>query len=402
MLVGWDVKRLEKLKEKHYSNILYLSRELVKLGAVVHIICPSKNRRQKEVIEGVEIHRIKRFYRLNVLRKIRELNCVSPIDLIYVEAVTMRNLPFLFLRNIICNKPLVLRLPYSRLAEYTVNKLYPDLGLPLSYRIKRLAILFKDTFKELISCENADMIITPSIASAKDIARVFSFTKDKLVVVPNGVDVSIFKKNKDTEIKTKFSLEDRHIILYVGNLGPRKGLPYLIKAISNIINYFEDFLVLIIGGHVKSFEGKFLRKLIQRSKLENHFKMIGKISHTVLPYYYSIADIFAFPSLYDALPKVLLEAMACGLPVVAFRGSSIPEVVSNLNEGITVTTKNSDAFGSALLYLLKNPNNAREMGLKGIKRVNKEFRWELVSKRMLEYFEKLISNQMWAERDFSQ
>ncbi len=387
---------LSKVHGGRSPNVYHFSKEEVNLGAEVHLICPRKNNRSplEEVIEGIHIYRVDPPFRLRVLKKYKELQKENSFDIINIQAVTYKALPLALSKDFLCNSPLVVHVPHVRIADERAYFDYPQewFSYPLWYRANRFFHYFTFLIKEKFMLKKADGIITPSKASYRDLMSFYRLSTTKVKIVPNGVDIDRFFPQDPKELRNELGIENKKIILYVGHFGFRKGLPYLLRALSSVVKTCPDVILLLIGGTPKGAINQIfwniLKTLAKKWAVEKHVKMLDAIPHTQLPAYYSMADIFAFPTLYEGLPKAPLEAMACGTPVVGFNISSMPELFENRKEGLLVPAKNPKKLAEAIVQLLENRSLAKRMGENAKERVKREFNWHVVAKKILIQYKK--------------
>jgi len=113
---------------------------------------------------------------------------------------------------------------------------------------------------------------------------------------------------------------------------------------------------------------------------------MDKVPNQELPKYYSMADVFVLPTLYDPCPKVILEAMACETPIIASKVSGIPELIKNGREGILIPSKNSNLLADKIIDLLSNQDDATLMGKNARSRVENDFTWNLCAKKILQLY----------------
>lgn len=171
-------------------------------------------------------------------------------------------------------------------------------------------------------------VFTVSENSKKDICSIFKTNKDKISVTYNAVDKNFKVKRKESieYLYEKFSIpKGKNIILYVGNLKPHKNIGNLLKAF-NILDCKKDCILVLVG---KAFANYKLKEQEEQLGIKQSVFYTGLVSKEELVDLYNLANIFVFPSLYEGFGIPLLEAMACGTPVVAANNSSIPEVVGN-------------------------------------------------------------------------
>ena len=180
---------------------------------------------------------------------------------------------------------------------------------------------------EAQTAQNASLIVTISQYSLKKIKQYYSVDEGKIRIVPNGVDQEKFKPTSDKiAVKQRFGLSNEPCILFVGSLIPRKGLPFLVKAAKKIVKEQKETKFLIVGeGPLRSQ----LANSLEAANLSGNFKFLGNVKEEMLPALYNCADVFALPSIQEGQGIVLLEAQACGKPVVAFDVGGVNEAVLN-------------------------------------------------------------------------
>ncbi|MCS7257874.1 MAG: glycosyltransferase family 4 protein [candidate division WOR-3 bacterium] len=210
---------------------------------------------------------------------------------------------------------------------------------PLPQRIKTVltvhdlvAILYPETmanYNRLVhriyfkqSIIRAHKIIAVSEWTKKLLCEYFSLQPEKISVIYEGYDES-FRVYPKSEIQ--FYLRQLNItepyILSVGTIEPRKNYPCLIRAFKK---FSSTFMLVIAGKH--GWKTDSVMDLIKQLGLKHRVRILGYVSPDKLPYLYNGAEIFVIPSLYEGFGLPLLEAMACGLPIVASKSSSFPEI----------------------------------------------------------------------------
>lgn len=220
---------------------------------------------------------------------------------------------------------------------------------------------------------NSNAVFTMSRINKEILVRDYGVRKDLIKVIPPGVDINKFRGTKEKEDKS---------LLFVGPLIKRKGLEYLIKSFKEIEN--RDIKLILIG---EGRERKNLEFLVRRLGLKNvEFK--GYLEEEKLIEHYNMADMFVFPSLKEGFGQVLLEAMACGLPIISTNTSAIPEVVGDA--GILVEPRDSQALANAINLLIEDKELRNKLGGKGKKRVGENFTWKKVTERTLDAYREII------------
>jgi glycosyltransferase involved in cell wall biosynthesis len=204
----------------------------------------------------------------------------------------------------------------------------------------------------------------------------------KLSCIYHGLEVSRYSPGP-------FSLQNKGLILAVGQLREKKGFSFLLKACRTLIDQGYDLECHIVG------EGPLRQTLeaqIRQLSLENTVMLCGALPHQEVINKYRQAAIFVQPSILsldgdrDGIPNVILEAMAMELPVVSTRHSGIPEVVQDGINGLLVPPADDIALAQALARLLDSPAERRRLGQRGRQTVIENFDLEQNVKQLLEKF----------------
>lgn len=206
------------------------------------------------------------------------------------------------------------------------------------------------------------------------------------IVIPNGLDLEIFNPNV---AKLKKYSDDKINILFLGRIEERKGLIYLLKAYKILeknlsANFVERLLRLIIGG-----EGPLKRDLEKWAKVNKLKNVIfeGRVTEEKTPSYYASCDIFCSPAIFgESFGLVLVEAMACGKPVVAFANEGYREVLKGKGAQFLIKPRDYRVLAKKLEILIKNEKLRKEMGQWGIKEVQK-YSWQKVANQILNFYD---------------
>lgn len=230
--------------------------------------------------------------------------------------------------------------------------------------------------------ENADLIIAVSKYSKKKISEYYKIDNDKIVVIYNGVDLTLFNGiPKNTKKSEYFD------ILFVGKLYKRKGLIFLIQSMEKLIEKYSFFRLIIIGDGPEHF---FLQNYVKKKNLQKNIVFLGQVNHFTLLQNYLICDLFCLPSLQEGFGIVLTEAMLAKKPVISTTAGSIPEIVKNNSNGILVSPKNPNALSDAIEKLYLDENLRQKFGTKGYQDVMKKFSWEKSAKAYIDVYEKVM------------
>ncbi|HEY4384462.1 MAG TPA: glycosyltransferase family 1 protein [Ktedonobacteraceae bacterium] len=241
---------------------------------------------------------------------------------------------------------------------------------------------------------SAHVVATVSAEVSRTLNKHFQTPMEKMVVVPNGV-APHFRRINDPIIlgATRHKFELKHpLVLGVGTMEPRKNHLGLIKAFYQAQQKKGGPAMLAIaGGQGWLYEET--RQLVTELKLEKKVRFLGRVSDLELITLYSMADIFAFPSFAEGFGIPLIEAMACGAPVITANVSAMPEVVGDA--ALLIDPHNNDELAAAINKLLVNEGLREELREKGYQRA-REYTWEASAQKMLGIYQKLYHE----ERDF--
>ncbi len=188
-----------------------------------------------------------------------------------------------------------------------------------SKKVSRLKYLFAKIIERL-ALDNCDLLIV----ATEEEKKYFEKYNNKIKIVPNYVDTELFKPM--LELRNK---EEKTVLLFIGRLNKQKNLENLIVALENL----DNTRLQIIGAGKLEQE---LKKLSEDKKVTVEF--LGNIPHEELPKYINYADIFVLPSWYEGNPKVLLEAMACGLPILVTDVGGVNNIIKHQDTGYLVQT----------------------------------------------------------------
>lgn len=218
-------------------------------------------------------------------------------------------------------------------------------------------------------------ILSVSQALADEMVSI-GVEKDKINVIYNGVDHDKFSARKASP-----SNKLTNYILYVGNLKKEKGVLELLKGFAGITKMYPSMTLVYAGP------GKLGEELLQQANklsIDNKVSLLGSVDHHQLPELISQARILALPSYNEGVPNVVLEAMACGTPVLVTNVGGIPEVVNEDVCGKIITAKSEEAVAQGLAFILSQTWD-REV----IQQHSRQFSWQNNQRQLL----KMLSNK---------
>ncbi len=175
------------------------------------------------------------------------------------------------------------------------------------------------------SVSQARKVIAISQATANDLVRFYRVPAERIAVVPHGVDSRFTPQPLElvARVRERYGLH-KPFLLHVGTLQPRKNLVRLIRAFE-LLATADDELELVLVGK-RGWLAQSIDSAIATSPLRPRIRVLGHIADSDLPALYSAAEVFVFPSLYEGFGLPVLEAMACGTPVVASHRGALAEI----------------------------------------------------------------------------
>ncbi len=233
------------------------------------------------------------------------------------------------------------------------------------------------------AANKATLVTTVSFYSSKKLIQFYGVDKNKIRVVPNGVDTARFKPSKSGErIKRQIGLDSKLCVLFVGRLIPRKGLPFLIEASKQIIEENRQVMFVVVGdGPLRSNLIAHMEKL----DLSCNFVFLGDVHENLLSAVYNCADVFVLPSIQEGQGIALLEAQATGKPVVAFDVGGVREAVLDKETGFLMKP-DSGQLAETVLKLLSDCSLREKMGSRGKEFVSANFSWDICAQKMLKVY----------------
>lgn len=231
-------------------------------------------------------------------------------------------------------------------------------------------------------------IITVSKYEKKRIDEHFSLNNDKVKVVYNAKD-SAFKKIVDDDllnnVKKKYDFPGE-FILFLGNTAPKKNSERLIRAYIKYAQKCETPLPLVVLDLARSYILNILKEM-EMEKYEDRIITKDYIAHEDLLVVYNLATIFIYPSLRESFGLPIIEAMACGTPVITSNTSAMPEVAGNA--ALLINPLDEEDIAEKIYSLATDSSLLQDLKEKGYKR-SEEFSWEKTAMEVLEIYNKLL------------
>jgi len=236
--------------------------------------------------------------------------------------------------------------------------------------------------------KQASRVIAVSQFSAREIQEVFHLPSEHIVVIHHGCSPDMFpdhEARKFQEVRDRLQLPDRPFILFVGGAEPRKNHTVLFQAFARSEKLVKSFSLVAVGD-VES-RGASLVRTAGELGISDSVCCPGYLTAEDLRMVYSYAEGFVFPSLYEGFGLPLLDAMACGTPVITGTRSALPEVAGDA--ALYVNPQDPEQLGAELERLVHDRELQEQLRKKGFERV-KQFTWDRAAEETLNLYREVL------------
>jgi glycosyltransferase involved in cell wall biosynthesis len=240
-----------------------------------------------------------------------------------------------------------------------------------------------------ISARQADGIITVSKSTRKDAIQLLGIDPGKIFATQLGVDPMFRVIEGEAalrDIAAKYGLPKK-FMLYLGTIEPRKNLPTLIEAFNMLVEKGLQQKLVLAGKFGWMYEE--VLTLVRDYGLKDHIIFPGYVEQDDLPMVYNLASLFVYPTIYEGFGLPVLEAMACGVPVVTSDIASLPEIVGEA--GLLVLPGDVNALFEAILQVMNDEELRTNLRRAGIQRA-KNFRWERTAELTQQVYMKVLNH----------
>lgn len=234
------------------------------------------------------------------------------------------------------------------------------------------------------STERALHIIVPSQYTKHTLIDKYATPNEKITVIPHGI-TSIFRRASPDEIhrvRVQYNLSDRYIF-YPANPWPHKNHARLMAALRIYQDRYDDPIDLVLSGRLSN-EPRDATLLAIAASVDNRVIDLGFVPQEDLPALYSSATLMAFPSIFEGFGYPLVEAMACGCPIVAANATSIPEITNGA--ALLFDPFDPEAIANAIHRLINNPALCTELVEKGYRQIGR-FDWQTIIPQLISVYE---------------
>lgn len=366
-----------------------LSRALAKSGVKVHVVtCDFPGAPQHEVIDGVEVHRIDSYknpapdfatwvYLMNINMQKETAAIVrglgGKIDMFHAHDWLVGTAG-IGLKHIF-RRPFFVTMHSTEIGRR--NGIHTDYERMIH---ETEAWLTYEAWK--VICCSSYMI--------SHVQWAFGLPSDKLIMVPNGVNIEAYAKKESDDLsqfRYQFALPDEKIVLYVGRLVYEKGAHVLINAIPKVLDRINAKFIIVGNGYMKDQ----LADLAKGLKISHKVMFTGFIDDDKLRNLQRCADVCVVPSLFEPFGIVALEAMAAGTPVVVANTGGLSEIVDHDVDGVKVYSNNPDSLSWGITRVLTDESLAQRLRANALRKVQEKYNWDMIAKQTKATYETVMS-----------
>ena len=374
------------------AKVMYdISKELVKRGHRV-VVCASdmkdkytRGKCDHKIIDGIAVHRFKTIWPLLA----RKFKIYMTPSLIAISGDYLRKFDVVHLHGYRSFQSVVIH-HYAK--KYGVPYVLQAHGsLPRIMAKQRLKWIY-DVFFGYRLLRDASKVIALSQTEAQQY-RVMGVPERKIEIIPNGIDLSEYADLPSKgAFKKKFNIEeDEKIILYLGRIHRIKGIDVLVKAFADVVEKLDDVRLVVVGPD-DGYLGE-LKALVKALRMEDNVLITGPLYGEDKLEAYVDADVYVLPSRYEIWGMTVLEAYACGKPVIASNVYGLRDLVIDGVTGFLVEQGNVKQMAHSILSLIDDDGRAEEMSLKGKQFVKENFTIEEVVHRIENLYRDVVSSQ---------
>ena len=241
--------------------------------------------------------------------------------------------------------------------------------------------------------KKSQRLITVSNFERQNISKIYKLDSSKIQTVHNGVN-ECFKAVVDNKarakVKQKYNLPE-HFLLHLGNTDPRKNTARVLKAFYMYIYVYTEDLKLVLVGLNESKLSTILKSIDLEEELSDKIILTGYVVDTDLPILFRLSELFLFPSLREGFGIPIIEAMACGTPVITSNTSSMPEVAGDA--ACLVNPNSTENIYEAIAKVRSDKNYKNQLTEKGLARYTK-FTWENAARQVLGIYQTFNHNNI--------
>jgi glycosyltransferase involved in cell wall biosynthesis len=274
---------------------------------------------------------------------------------------------------------------YFFLRVNNIPYIFSSMGwIRIDGRLKFIKLIYNIFITSFI-CKNAEYCIAINQNEVLDYISI-GVSKNKIKLIPNGVDSSFYKQDIKLDFNNKFKLDDRKIILFVGRLNKIKGIDLLINAFARLKYLHKHYQLVIIGNH-DGYEN-LINELIEINNLHFDVKLLGPLIGFDKLVFYKLCEFIVIPSRFDTMTIVALEAAASGTLIMISKNCYFKEITESVALEIS---PNVDSLCSGILSMIYLDEETKiKLKKDGLDFIQTNYDWSIISDLFIEVFDKIL------------
>jgi len=380
-------------------HIYYLSKSLARNGVKVYVItCDFPGAPAHEVVDGVEVYRIDSYK--NPAPDFATWVYLMNVNMQKEAATIMRSLGgridiFHAHDWLVATAGIGLKHVFRKPFFATVH----------STEIGRRNGIHSDYERMIHETEawltyEAWKVVCCSDYMVQHIKWAFGLPTDKLMMIPNGVNIEAYKKNEKEDLarfRKKYALPEEKIVLFVGRLVYEKGVHVLVNAAPKVLEKTNAKFIIVGNGYMKDQ----LLNIVNSTGLAHKVMFTGFVDDDTLRKLQRCADVSVVPSLFEPFGIVALEAMAARSPVVVSDTGGLSEIINHDVDGVKVYTGNPDSLAWGITRVLTNEQYANTIRTNAYQKILEKYNWERIGQQTKNLYENVLaehSKSFWAQK----
>ncbi len=243
--------------------------------------------------------------------------------------------------------------------------------------------------QDIMAMRGADVVVCLNKATVSNIVRYVEVEEARIAIVPNGVPDELFKEAAvSLALLSRYAGNNQHVVLNVARIAPYKNQLTLAKAIPLVTKEVPNTRFLFVGPTGDSAYYKRIVEELTHARAMPWVSFVGEVPYADLREFYSMATLAVFPSLYEGMPLVALEAMAQGRPVISSDIEPFRELLDN-DKGRVVAALDHETLAKTIVEMLRDEDLRKRMGQEAKEHVRGNYTWEGVAKKVLRIYEQV-------------
>lgn len=252
---------------------------------------------------------------------------------------------------------------------------------------------------ERAAMQQSARVIALSRVELGYLTELYGIPAEQVAIIPGGVDTAFFSPRGDPRtLRTALGIpgDEEYLVLALGRLDPRKGFPYLMAAAPDVVRRVRAagksvrFFISAGGKDPLSDEERAeqtrISDAIEAGGVQDAITLVPKLDLTRVPEYYSAADVFAVPSPYEPFGLVIVEAMACGAPVVATDQGGPVDIIREGQDGYLVHPQNTALLAERIGSILLDDRLRQQMRHKAREKAVTTYSWDAIARQILDCY----------------